>query len=147
MSIITGEATTPLHLWQARTFDVTWKFFTDKAETTLMDLTGWHAWLKIWGPDITAPVKVLSDATGTAPTTTVEGVTGVIMGGVLGTVRVYLTDEDAALIQSAEFTSVRVRGEANQYVGSYELVLENPASEQYPYEVGPVQFHPTVSDA
>lgn len=143
MSIIVEEVDEPIHLWQGRTLDYEWAL-PNAAGTGPEDLTDWHAWLLIWGKQITDPVQALSDATGVAPTPSAQGTTGIILGGLLGTIRAYLTDEDAANITTESFDLVRVKGEGQQYLGRYELVLENPAGERYTWETGPVRFHPTA---
>lgn len=144
MSIIAEEVLDPpIHLWQGRTLDLQWSM-PNAAGTGQENLTSWHAFFTVWGPDISVPVLALSDATGTVPTLIAQGTTGIILGGVLGTIRVYLTDEDAAAIQAASFDLVRVRGEPSQLLGSYELAFENPAGERYTWEVGPVRFHVTA---
>src|SRR5690349_7973271 len=104
MSILTAESTVPLHVWERRTFDFSWLFTIDGEP---VDLTDWLAWLVIYGADITAPVKTLADG-GVAPTPTVEGTTGMILGGTEGTIRAYCTDEDAAGVLTSLFNQVRI---------------------------------------
>jgi hypothetical protein len=129
-----------IDLYQGRTLDVPWILYDDDDETTPTVLTGWKAWLLIWGADIATPVKVLSYATGVAPTPTVQGTSGVIITALTGAIRAYLTDEDALALSHTQFTEAFDDNGRPFYTGGYELVLEDPAAERFPYEIGPVRF-------
>lgn len=123
--------------WQSRTFNRTWTIYRNKEKTLLRDLTGWHGWFLFWGTDVTTPIKTLDSATGVAPTLTVEGTTGVILGGPLGTFQAYMTDEHAAILAADKFTLRR-----KSYFGGYELILQDLASQQYTYLYGELQVIP-----
>ena len=120
----------------------TWTLYDDAAGTQLTDLTDWKAWLLLWGSDIATPVKTLSDSTGVAPDEDTQGTTGIILGAALGTIRAYLTDEDALAIVHGQFTEGQEEDGSPRFTGGYELVLEDPAGERFPYETGPLRFRP-----
>lgn len=129
-----------IDLYQGRTLDITWTLYDDADEEEPTVLTSWKAWLLLWGADIATPVKVLSYAVGVAPTPTVQGTSGVILTALTGGIRAYMTDEDALLLVHTQFEEDPQDDGTMNYKGGYELVLEDPAAERWPYERGPLRF-------
>ena len=131
MSII--PARFPLTLYEGSTFDETMTFYADDAQTELMDFTGWTAVLSV-KKDFDDVEPLLQIDSTVAPT---PSASGIALGAAAGTVRLYVTDEDMAGIDAADF---EYDAEEDRYVGVWDLELENPGGERFRYAMGQARF-------
>lgn len=140
MSIIPAKGVT-LDLYEGSTFDETWSFFEDD-EITPMDLSGWASAMKVRQTyDAATPIVSVAD------TVLVPGPSaqGIAMGGVLGTVRVYIGSTVMAALDEASFNAVTLEDGSTQYQGVWDLELINPNSEVFRYAMGIAIFWPEAT--
>lgn len=128
MSVIPAKE--KLTFYQGSTFDETWTFYEDDAETTLSDFTGWSAALMVRKDlDSAAPLMDLEDGA-TPPSTD-----GLVLGDAAGTVRIYVRDETLAALSHTSWTD-----EDGTYTGVWQLELTNPEGETFRYAGGVAVF-------
>ena len=131
MSII--PARVKFTLYEGSTFDESLTFYTDDAQTEPMDFTGWSAtWSVKKDFDQVEPLVQITDAVAPLPSAS-----GIALGDDAGTVRLYVTDEDLADLDSTDF---EYDAEEDRYVGVHDLELENPAGERFRYVMGQILF-------
>ncbi|MBA2323549.1 MAG: hypothetical protein H0V92_05875 [Pseudonocardiales bacterium] len=135
MSIIPAK-NVALDLYEGSTLDRTFTFYTDAARTLLKDLTGYTAALQVRATYASgsALLSVVNGALADPPTSDV-----LVMGGVAGTVRLYVRDETMAALDVGSFTEVR-DGDDLTYQGVWDLEMTNPAGETSRYLMGPAYF-------
>lgn len=135
MSIIPGDAS--IELYQGSTFDETWTFYDDDAETEPTDLTGWSAALTFRKAFGEAAILALTSSVFTPP-----AADGIVMGGTAGTVRIYVRDETLAAISHADWTngSATGRDAAGPFSGIWQLELTNTDGETFRFLQGDVTF-------
>lgn len=115
MSVTPAEI--DLTIYQGSTFNETWTFYDDAAATVLTDWTGYTAAMKI-RKDFGEPV-LLTLTNGTPS----SSVSAIALGGALGTVRIYITDEDTAALAHTGFTATTEPDGSITYTARYDLEL------------------------
>ena len=140
MSIIPAKGVT-LDFYEGSTFDETWTFYEDD-EITLLDLSGWDAAMKVRKTydAATAAISLAGVALAVGP-----NASGIEMGGVDGTVRVYIGSTIMAALDEAEFTAVTLEDGSTQYQGVWDLELINPGGEVFRYAMGTAIFWPEAT--
>ncbi len=129
-----------LVLYEGSTLDRTATFYTDAAQTTPKNLTGWTARMHVrkdYGSDL-----LLEIASGTL--TPGPSAKALVMGGAAGTVRIYAGSSLMAALNHSDFGAVLEDGET-LYKGVWDLELTNPASEVFRYLMGEVLFSREVT--
>lgn len=133
MSVIPAKIN--LVLYEGSTFDETWTFYQDEDQTLPEDFTGYTAALKVRKNFDGAALLSLTNGTPSSSQSAIE------LGGDAGTVRIYITDDDLANLNAADFTET-LDAEGNgtgEYTGVYDLEL-TLSGETHRYVMGSVRF-------
>jgi hypothetical protein len=141
MSVIPARRT--LHLFQGATLDQTLTVYRDRERTLLKDLTDFHAALQV-RKDFASPGDPLLSLSDIPAIDDPPTLSGIVLGGTAGTIRIYATDEKLRDIPLSGFKQVNRRGDVLG-LGYWDLELTNPDGETFRYLRGPVEFSPEVT--
>lgn len=137
----------PLTLYKGRTFLPTWTLYDtfveeDDPGNDPTDFTDWEGYFTITGKD-GATVVQLTTETGVLPTSTTQGISGVVLDAYTdGGIAVVFTDEDAAGLIEDQFEEDTDDEGQTIYRGRYDLTLQDAAGERFPFETGDILFVP-----